>query len=247
MVMMLGMQYAGIDGCKGGWIVVGFADAGTPDCNVYNNIDEVWGALRGAEVVLVDIPIGLPWRKHPERQADLLARRAIGPRRSSVFPCPVRKAVYADSYEEASVITREQVGKGLSKQAYMITPKIREVDQLLRTDSTAANVFHEAHPEVAFRAAAGRDLEWNKKDAFGFLERLRILERLFPGAEAFLKDGVRRFSKKTVALDDLADAFMLALSARACEGRLASLPEEPPRDEAGLPMAIWLHDFLKAG
>lgn len=245
--MMMGMRYAGIDGCRGGWVAVTIDGADRLDCNVYNNIHDVWADAVDARAVLVDMPIGLPWSQHPERQADLLARRAIGPRRSSVFPCPVRNAVYADDYERAGMITREQVGKGLSKQAYMITPKIRELDGLLTGDEAARSVFYEAHPEVAFRFAAGRDLEWNKKDAFGFVERLRILERIHEGAEAFLRSAVRRFSKKTVALDDVVDALVLALSARASGGRLSSFPEAPPRDEKGLAMAIWYHDFNGAG
>ena len=54
-----------------------------------------------------------------------------------------------------------------------------------------------------------------------------------------------KYGRSIVAGDDVLDAFVLALTARECEGKPTFFParrDEPPRDEKGLPMAIWYHD-----
>src|SRR5206468_1411244 len=52
-----------------------------------------------AQVIGVDIPIGLP--ESGARPADVAARRFVGPRASSVFTTPQRAVLEAPSYAEA--------------------------------------------------------------------------------------------------------------------------------------------------
>ena len=66
-------------------------------------------ATRQAELLLVDIPIGLP-ETGAERACDLMARRLLGPRKSSVFPVPVRQAVHAPTYQEACDLNATATG-----------------------------------------------------------------------------------------------------------------------------------------
>lgn len=241
--MMINMKYAGIDGCRAGWVAVTIDGEGNPESTVYNAMEDCWEALRDAQCVLVDMPVGLPWREQPFREADRVARSMLGKRRSSIFNCPVRDAVYAGSYEEAAAITRDQTGKGLSKQSWMLTPRIRELDGLLRRDKAARTTIRESHPELAFSFASGAPATWYKKHPLGFLERLTLMNDLMPEAEEFLKGACSRYTAKTLACDDVVDALMLALTARASGGALLSLPENPQEDQVGLPMAIWYHDF----
>jgi len=118
----------GVDACSKGW--VGIAHDGTR-CDAYfgATIAEVVaaGQADGAfDVVAIDIPIGLP--DSTSRRADELARRELGPRRSSLFMTPVRRAVLADDHASASRINRELTDSGISMQAFMLKPKLLEVE-----------------------------------------------------------------------------------------------------------------------
>lgn len=135
----------GVDACKKGWVAV--AD----DLRAYfgRTIRELVAAADEdgpLAVIAVDIPIGLPL--HGPRQADALVRALLGKRASSVFTTPVRAALAATTHAEASAITREATGKGLSQQAYALRAKILQVDQWAQV--TPHRVV-EVHPEVLFR------------------------------------------------------------------------------------------------
>jgi predicted RNase H-like nuclease len=85
-------------------------------------------------VIAIDMPIGLP--DNAPRQADLLARAAIGRLSSSVFTTPVRAALQAPTHAEAVLINRELTGQGLSIQAYGLRAKLFEVDEWLTRATT---------------------------------------------------------------------------------------------------------------
>ena len=71
-----------------------------------------------------------------------------------------------------------ETGTGLTKQAFGILGKCREVDQLLRDDLTVRSVIREIHPEVCFWAfGGGKPMKHYKKDDAGFRERLDVLKR----------------------------------------------------------------------
>lgn len=97
--MLLVSYVLGVEAYKGGWVALRLANGAVDGCQLYGHISELIRDHSEAGVIGVDIPIGLP--KRGQRQADLEARRFVGPRRSSVFPTPPRAVLEADSYENA--------------------------------------------------------------------------------------------------------------------------------------------------
>lgn len=78
----------------------------------------------------------------------------------------------------------------------------------------------------------------SKKSPEGRSERRNLLAREF-GARA-LDETRSRHTRREVADDDLYDAFVALWTARRIHAGIAKcFPESPPRDSAGLPMAIW--------
>ncbi len=246
------MKCVGIDGCKGGWLAVSTDDGARWEVALHREFAGVWRAHPDAGTVFVDIPIGLP--SQGGRRADELARRRLGPRGSSVFGVPAREAAWAMDpadgqsdlvarKEAAKKLNRQLVGKSLSEQSLGIVPKILEVDRFLSTAGEARGRVFEAHPELCFAMAAGRPMEYAKKDFLGGLERLQAVEAHVREARALLARVRREHPRSAVDADDVLDAMILAVSAHACGGRPASLPDPPELDGTGLPMAIWYHDF----
>ncbi|MEL6871540.1 MAG: DUF429 domain-containing protein, partial [Pseudomonadota bacterium] len=84
--------------------------------------------------IAIDIPIGLPDQTGiGGRDADIAARRVLGARQSSVFAVPSRAAVACADYGDACARAFETSDppRKVSKQAFNIFPKIREVDALM--------------------------------------------------------------------------------------------------------------------
>ena len=146
----------------------------------------------------------------------------------------------ADNYEAANRLSRMETGIGLSKQAFGILGKCREVDQLLRDDCTVRPVIREIHPEVCFWAFAGKPMTHYKKDDAGFRERLDVLKRIRPSAAQDIERTLSDFKPygKDVARDDAVDAMVAALTAAARVAALRTLPAKPPRDVYRLPMEM---------
>ena len=93
-------KIAGIDGCRGGWLMVILSENGTWEAGLFQNIASLWERYPACDRLFIDIPIGLP-EDQSLRICDREARERLGPRRSSVFPPPVRAAAYAGDYREA--------------------------------------------------------------------------------------------------------------------------------------------------
>lgn len=238
------MKYVGIDACKSGWVAVILGED-REVCEVYSTIADMWNSHKDAQRIFIDIPVGLA--AHGDRLADAEMRRAL-PRgfKSSIFNTPVRDAVHARSKGAAKSINKKLTGKSLSEQSLGICQKIREVDLWLQDNRSAWERIHESHPEACFYLCAGHALGYGKKDFLGSLERLRIIEKHIPRAERMLMSVRNEHSRTNVAADDVLDAMILAVTARECKGVPHFFPaglDEPPRDETGLPMAIWYHDF----
>ncbi len=111
----------GVDGCPAGWFFVALEASGTMRCGVVRALQELVLDVREPARLFVDIPIGLP-DGPGGRECDQLARRELGPRRSSVFPAPARAVLDAVDYEDAKRRSRTATGKGLSKQAWPSFP-----------------------------------------------------------------------------------------------------------------------------
>jgi predicted RNase H-like nuclease len=210
----------------------GFGDPTTAVTGVVGRTitDVVLAARRtgGVDVVAIDIPIGVPARG--SRQADVLARRVVGPRRSSVFPTPVRAALEARDYAAAVMASRDLTGVGLSRQAHALGPALLEVEEWVR--STAVAVV-EVHPEVSFAVLAGSPLPWSKKSWAGARARLDLLA----GAGVHLPADLGPAA--VVPVDDVLDAAVAAWSARRyLRGEAVSFPD-PPEVLDGIGAAIW--------
>ena len=221
------MWVAGVDGCKGGWVVASRRDADPIDIKVIASFEAV--ISQGFDVVAVDIPIGLPDVGH--RDCDRLARQAIGPRRSSVFPCPIRPTLQAQDYTDACGIGRAADGRGMSKQAWSILPKIREVDDQMNPALQSRII--EVHPEVSFWAIAGRKpLALPKRRSAGKVLRRTLIEA-----------NVGQFPDTRVSgagVDDVLDALASMWTAGRFAKQVAEkLSSEGSFDDQGLEMAIW--------
>src|SRR6185295_9957031 len=128
--------FAGVDGCRTGWVAA-FAPAvgGDVRVRIVPRFADVLGAPEAPSVVAVDIPIGLPERAGPGgRAAENAVRPLLGARQSSVFSVPSRAALAAEDYADACRIAfaSSEPPRKVSKQLFMLAPKIREVDALLR-------------------------------------------------------------------------------------------------------------------
>jgi predicted RNase H-like nuclease len=205
---MVPISVAGVDGCRGGWVVVTVTLEGDGRSTVerLSDLGSVISRLDGGELAAVgiDIPIGLPERG--PRRCDVDARRMIGPRRSSVFPAPVRGVLGATTYEDAVARCRARSGKAVSRQAFGILPKVDEVDRLVTPKRQRHLV--EVHPEVSFTALAGRPMAHNKRRPEGRAERLGALRAVFPAVDAIAGARITGTSP-----DDILDAFVVAWSA----------------------------------
>ncbi|WP_108880443.1 DUF429 domain-containing protein [Anderseniella sp. Alg231-50] len=225
--------FVGLDGCKAGWVMVswsGKADA-TPRASI---IPDIRTALdTDATHIGVDMPIGFPSDR--TRSCEALARRYIGPRRSSVFPVPCRDAVMTDDYRDACEINTRILGRKFPKQAFMLFPKMREVDAAI-TPQSQSRVF-EIHPEVAFCAMNnGYAVQHAKKTADGAaLRRALLMAGGFPLARLQHP----QWKKSQAADDDILDACACAWSAcRIASGHNIVFPAIPELDARGLRMEI---------
>jgi len=229
--------FYGIDGCPSGWFYVGIDIKGDGHFGVLKKYSDIGLFANHAKLTLVDIPIGLLSSGNPRRLCDTQARRAITPKGSSVFPAPARAALREHSYDAGSEANYQAVGKNLSRQTWNIVPKIREVDQYMRSQVLQDKV-REMHPEVAFWALNDRKpLHYGKKKQEGREERLEILTRFLPNAEDCYKDALNTYKRKDVAADDILDAIVGAVTAMHFP-RIKTMPENPARDEEGLAMEI---------
>jgi len=238
--------FLGADGCRGGWFYVMLNAEGVRSYGVARDASALGEMCAGVRLALVDIPIGLKDSGEAERECDRAARRVLGrPRASSVFRAPARAALYpvadvgGDDHAAACARNEAATGKRLTRQAYAICGKIREIDELLCARPELRNVICESHPEVCFWALnGGRATAHNKKRAAGRGERIAILEKYLPDAGAIFEAAAEAHSRKEVGRDDILDALVCAVTARFGLARLRALPAQPEVDARGLPMRI---------
>jgi len=155
--------------------------------------------------IAVDMPIGLP--DVGPRACDIAARARLGARRSSVFPAPIRPMLDATTYTDALAIGRSIDGRGLSRQAFNLIPKIRDVDRHMTP--AMQSWIGEAHPELCFALLIGNPCTASKKTSEGRAERLAAIVAMYPDAEARIAG-----SHPGAALDDVLDAYALTVTAR---------------------------------
>lgn len=226
-------QIAGIDGCQSRWFAIAHVPGSATFVAQVLSTNEL--SAQPWALAAIDIPIGLP--DSGAREADGLARKFIGPRASSVFPCPIRPALDATSWEEACDITYKHNGHRISRQTFAILPKIRAVDECVRSTDLRQRLF-EVHPEVSFASWQGAPTLHAKKDVRGHEQRRALIAEHF-GPEAFASV-VSQIGPRSVAADDIADAFAALWSAeRLLADTAQRLPDVSVMDFHGLPMHIW--------
>ncbi len=233
------LRVAGVDGCRGGWLVVEAAvrpfRADPP--RVLPRLDELVGALSGGALagVAVDMPIGLP--DTAPRSSDRDARALLGARRSSVFPTPTRAVLGATDHADAGRRSRAALGVGLPLQAWHLVPRIAELDRLARAAGPGVHDrLWETHPELAFTVLAGAPPAHPKRTRAGRRERLALLRPWVPPRRT-----APSATPRGAAPDDVLDALVLALRAAQWVGGWGPPPVEVgggERDRHGLPMRV---------
>lgn len=235
MVMPGDSWVLGLDACKAGW--AGIAWDGDSVAGVFGtsvaDVLATFAAQGTVGVLAIDIPIGLP--EKCTREADGLARQEVGPRSSSVFTTPIRRALEADDYRTASAINTQETGKSITQQAFGIRTKVLEVDTFLKTNDAAIEVV-ELHPEVCFAAMNGAPLVHAKKTWAGQHQRRQLLAE----AGLILPSDLGELGAKA-PVDDILDAAAAAWTAmRVANGQARSLPEVPEEVAPGVFAAIWV-------
>ena len=166
------------------------------------------------------------------RDADRLARRALGSRGATVFAIPPRPVWECATYPEASRACRDLTGKGFSIQAWGLRRKIAEADEYRRRVSSPASPvqLYEVHPELSFAAMAGAPLPDGKHTRAGLGARRALLARV----------GIALPAKVAgAAEDDLLDAAAVAWSARrVAAGQATVLTSPSQRADDGREIAI---------
>ena len=183
-----------------------------------------------APVAGIDMPLGLlacGWR-----DADRLARRALGRRGATVFAIPPRPVWDAPSYAEANQACRELTGRGLSVQAWGLRRKITEATEYRRGAAARRPPLslYEVHPELSFAALAGAPLPDSKHTKAGLAIRRNLLAK----AGIVLPARVHG-----AAEHDLLDAAAVAWSAhRIAAGQATVLTNPAQLADDGLEIAV---------
>jgi predicted RNase H-like nuclease len=228
---------AGVDGCPAGWIAVLWDGGDRLASQLCPTFTEVM--TLPAEVIAVDMPIGLPERsgRPPEREV----RARLGDRQSSVFAVPATQAIYCTDYREACRINllHSDPPKKVSKQCFHLFPKMREIDALI--EASHQSRIYESHPELAFWAMndeAPLPLPKKAKGAPyrpGLDLRRSLLARNGLPVGSLTPD----YRRRDVGADDLIDACACTLVAwRILNRRSIRFPADPPLNARGLRMEI---------
>ncbi len=182
----------------------------------------------GFDVIAVDMPIGVS--HDTTRSCEREARQFISPRGSTIFPTPVRGCFAAASYREACDVSRAAVGRAISRQAWNILPKIREIDDVITSAHTDSVI--ESHPECAFAVMNGATLRSSKHTAEGLADRAALLANVAGIAVPDTRLQAKR--------DDVLDALAVLWSAeRFARGEHRTFGDDPVQtDQRGLPMRI---------
>ena len=223
-----GGPYVGVDGTRGRWVTIAVdRDGRFSGAAVLESLQDVLALHGDADAFGIDVPLGMP--ETGPRAADAEARLALGSRRATIFMTPPRAVLEAPTYADARVRATALTGKSISAQSYALRHNVLEADGL-RADP---RVF-EVHPELAFRAMAGRVLLTGKRSWNGACERRDLLAAEGLESPSALDDA------GAVPVDDVLDAAAAAWSARRIARREADrVPHAPELDEHGRAVAIW--------
>lgn len=233
---------AGVDGCRGGWIVVlRNVKTSTWELRLCSRFHDVIALSPQPKITAIDIPIGLLTTPLAGgRDCDREARGILSnPRQRSVFSPPSRPALAGNTFREAQLRNQPV---GITQQTFGLFPKLREVDAVM-TPQLQERV-KEVHPELCFFAANKEPMQDSKKRRNGMNERLGILSFLYRREwNEGWNQANQMFARQWVALDDIIDAHIACWTAERIFNREAQHipenPQNPPIDENGLRMEMW--------
>ena len=230
------LSAVGIDGCRAGWVIA-FRDASEIRLAIIAQLSDLNTVLTADASVMIDMPIGLT-DGHNVRDCDALARQKLRPHRSSsVFGVPARQVTRCNDYAEANTLSRALSGKGISKQAFYLFPKIRELDDWLLSSNRRGR-WSECHPEVAFASLnGGKALLESKKTELGSEVRKTLLAELGE-IQPSIDQALSTYRRKEVLADDLLDALVCLLTAERPPIGRQHIPKDAPVDARGLIMEI---------
>lgn len=137
------------------------------------------------------------------------------------------------------MINKKMTGKGLSKQTWNICPKIREMDVFLQKNLKAREIFIESGPELCYGYLDdNKPMNHYKKTPEGIEERLSILENNNDNCLTPIVIGSSKYKRTEMTLDDIMDAWIMAIRASKGRTNLQFIPENVQYDSTGLPMRI---------
>jgi predicted RNase H-like nuclease len=223
------MAVLGVDGWRGAW--VGALLAGRSVTLLALPDVAAVLAVPGAEVVGIDMPIGLS--DDGARACDVAARELLAGlgAAGSVFPAPVRAVLAARDYAQARELSRAATGgrRAPSAQTYQLVAAIRALDDALGEPPRGDVV--EVHPELAFRELDARVRD-PKVTARGLAQRLTALRAVMD------VDAALAAAPPRVPAVDALDACAAAWSAqRVADGTARTVGVDTP-DSRGRPMRI---------
>jgi predicted RNase H-like nuclease len=208
-------RVAGIDGCRGGWLV-----ATAAGIRMSAQLD-----LRDMALAGVDMPMGLT--DGPRRECDTAARKFLGRGGSSVFPAPPRAILDCADYGTALALARATTGRGISRQTFHISAKVAELDRMIRSGVDCRLV--EVHPECSFRVLNSDHALRPKKTAAGLAERQQLLGQHFR---------LPTTPPRGAALHDVLDAYAVLWSTMRFVSNEHLVFGDGQVDEHGIAMCI---------
>lgn len=230
---------AGVDACKGGWIVAKSASwpcREAPTLAVCPDFRTMLALTSDCRRVAVDIPIGLP-SGHHLRACDVEAKKLLsGHNTSALFYAPPRETLSTESPREFQRIHRKLRGAGAGLPVWGFLPKVKEANAAM--SPVLQKRVIEFHPELTWFRVAGESLE-SKHSPEGIIERKKILRKLVPDIERVLR--WKDFLGRAAAHDDLLDALIgIGVAKASLRNSPYLLPDgKTETDKSGLRMEIW--------
>jgi len=232
-------MYAGVDACKGGWVVAknkGWPWREAPVLAICPDFASVIALTMECKRVAVDIPIGIPGGNRI-RKCDLEAKKMLsGHNTAALFYAPPRETLSAETPEEFQRLHRKARGSGAGLPVWGFLPKVIEANRAM-TAALQKRIV-EFHPELTWFRLAGETLE-TKHSPEGIAERKKVLRKLVPDLERVLR--WKDFLGRAAAIDDLLDALVgIAVAKDSLRGSPCKLPDKTEEmDATGLRMEIW--------
>ena len=232
---------AGVDACKGGWIVArsqSWPCREVPCLAVCPDFRAVIALTADCQRVAVDIPIGIPSGKQirpcDQEAKDFLRKNGHNP--AAVFFTPPRECLPAKNAKEFQRLHKQVRSTGAGYPVWGFMKKLKQANEAM-TPILQEKII-EFHPELAWLRLVGRNLSSKHEDE-GIAERKKFLHPMLPELEHLLR--WKDYLGRAAALDDLLDALIgLAVAMASLRGSPYRLPATVPEaDTTGLRMEIW--------